>query len=109
MLINPGVLNKKIQIIEYLIAKDADGFEIKTENIVLATWAQVSNVSGTEITRGDSDFSQTKTRFLLRTPKITIEKDYVIKFRNEIYEIVYVNDYGYDGVYTEILTVLVVK
>ena len=31
MQINPGVFNKKIQVIRYEITKDSDGFETKTE------------------------------------------------------------------------------
>lgn len=109
MQINPGCLNKKIQVIQYQTQKDTDGFEEKIEAIVLKTWAQVTNTSGTEILRLNSDFSKVKTRFLLRTPKINIDKDIVIKFNGNIYNIVYINDYSFDKNYTEILAELVVK
>jgi len=111
MQINAGVFNKKIQIIKYLITKDVDGFEIKTEELIFETYAQVSNTSGTEIQKSNSDFSQVKTRFFIRTPNttITIENNYKIKFNNNIYEIVYVNDYSFDKKYTEIMCILVVK
>jgi SPP1 family predicted phage head-tail adaptor len=109
MQINPGVFNKKIEIIQYILTKDTDGFEIKTEKVLLETWAQVSNKSGKEIYDSDSDFSVVQTRFLMRTPKIAIDKDFLIKFRNKVYEIIYVNDYNFDGIYTEILTQEVVK
>jgi SPP1 family predicted phage head-tail adaptor len=106
---NPGKLNKKIQIICYILTKDTDGFEIKTEKILLETWAQVSNKSGKEIYDSDSEFSVVQTRFLIRTPKMTIDKDFLIKFRNKVYEIIYVNDYNFDGFYMEILTQEVIK
>lgn len=109
MVINAGDLNKKVEIIEYIITKDEDGFEKKEENIVLKTWAQVSNTSGTEILRSNSDFSEVKTRFLIRTPKIEIDKDMVIKFKGQVYEIAYINDYNYDQKYTEIMGNLVMK
>jgi SPP1 family predicted phage head-tail adaptor len=109
MQINPGDLNKKIKIIRYTLVKDADGFEIKTEEILLETWAQVSNKSGKSLMSENSDFSSTQTRFLIRTPKLIIDKDYKIKFRSEIYDIVYINDYNFDKNYTEILGELVVK
>jgi SPP1 family predicted phage head-tail adaptor len=109
MQINPGNLNKKVTIIRYILTKDADGSEVKLEEPVLDTWAQVSNRSGKSLSSENSDFSSTQTRFLIRTPKITIDKDYLIKFRNEIYDIVYVNDYNFDGIYTEILGDLVMK
>ena len=109
MQINAGVFNKKIQVIRYKIIKDSDGFETKTEITVLNTWAQVTNISGTEILRSNSDFSEIKTRFLIRTPKAEITKDMVIKFKGNSYNITYVNDYNYDKKYTEIITELVVK
>ena len=109
MQINPGVFDKKIEIVRYELKKDADGFEEKAEVVVLMTWAQVTNVSGSEILRSDSDFSKVKTRFLIRTPKIKIDKDMEIKFAQNTYNIVYINDYSYDRRYTEIMTELVVK
>lgn len=109
MQINSGVFNKKIQVIRYEITKDSDGFEAKTEITFLNTWAQVTNISGAEILRSNSDFSEIKTRFLIRTPKAEITKDMVIKFKGNSYNITYVNDYNYNKKYTEIITKLVVK
>jgi SPP1 family predicted phage head-tail adaptor len=56
-----------------------------------------------------TDFSSTQTRFLIRTPKLAIDKDYKIKFRDDLYDIVYVNDYEFNRVYTEILGTKVEK
>lgn len=109
MQINAGVFNKKIQVIRYEITKDSDGFETKTEITVLNTWAQVTNISGTELLRSNSDFSEVKTRFLIRTPKTEITKDMMIKLNGNAYNITYINDYGYDKKYTEITSELVVK
>ena len=109
MVINPGNFDKRIKIIKYEIKKDSDGFEEKIENVVSITWAQVTNISGTEILRSNSDFSEVKTRFLMRTPKIKLDKDMVIKFDGNDYNIVYINDYGYDKKYTEIIAELVRK
>lgn len=109
MQINPGNFDKKIEIIRYEIQKDLDGFENKEEITVLNTWAQVTNTSGTEILRSNSDFSEVKTRFLMRTSKTEINKDMYIKFRGNIYNIVYINDYSYDKKYTEIIAELVIK
>lgn len=109
MQINPGNFDKKIEIMRYEIQKDLDGFENKEEITVLNTWAQVTNTSGTEILRSNSDFSEVKTRFLMRTSKTEINKDMYIKFRGNIYNIVYINDYSYDKKYTEIIAELVIK
>lgn len=78
MQINAGVFNKKIQVIRYEITKDSDGFETKTEITVLNTWAQVTNISGTELLRSNSDFSEVKTRFLIRTPKFVKKMEQII-------------------------------
>lgn len=104
MQINAGIFNKKIQVVKYEITKDCDGFETKAEITVLNTWAQISNISGTELLRSNSDFSEVKTRFLIRTPKTEITKDMMIKFKGNAYNITYINDYGFDKKYTEIIT-----
>ncbi len=51
MVINPGKFDKKIAVIKLESRKDSDGFEEKSEVVVLLTWAQVTNISGTEILR----------------------------------------------------------
>ena len=109
MQFNPGKLNKKIDIVQFTLTKDSDGFETKVEMTVLNTWAQVTNTSGKELLRQNSDFSEISTRFLIRTPKVDITKDMVIKFGGKSYEIKYINDYSYDKKYTEIMTKLVEK
>lgn len=109
MLINPGIFDKRIKIIKFEQVKDSDGFPENKEMVVIRTWAQVTNVSGTEILRSNSDFSKVKTRFLIRTPKIKLDKNMAIKFDENTYEIVYINEYSYDRLYTEIMTELVVK
>ena len=109
MYINAGKLNKKIEIIKFEEIKDKDGFPIKNEVLVLKTWAQVTNISGTELIKNNSDFAQVKTRFLIRTPRKAIAKDMFIKFKDNFYNINYVNNYGFKNQYTEIIAELVVK
>ena len=109
MQFNTGKLNKKIDIVQFTLTKDSDGFETKVETTILSTWAQVTNISGTELLRQNSDFSEISTRFLIRTPKVNITKDMIIKFGGKSYEIKYINDYSYDRKYTEIMTKLVEK
>ena len=109
MQINPGNFDKKIKIIKHKIQKDTDGFEERTEVVVLVTWAQVTNISGTELIKNNSDFSEVKTRFLMRSSKAELDKDMMIIFQEGTYNIVYINDYGYDKKYTEIIAERVVK
>ncbi len=109
MQFNPGKLNKKINIAEFTLIKDSDGFETKVETTVLSTWAQVTNTRGTELIKQNSDFSEISTRFLIRTPKADLTKDMIIKFGGKSYEIKYINDYSYDRKYTEMMTKLIEK
>ncbi len=107
--VNAGSFNKKIEIVKFEESKDKDGFPIKKEVLVLKTWAQVTNIGGTELIKSNSDFVQTKTRFLIRTPKKNIVKDMFIKFRGSFYNITYTNNYGFKDQYTEIIAELVMK
>lgn len=109
MQINPGSFDKNIEIIKFEQVKDSDGFPENKEVIVLKTWAHVTNISGTEILRSNSDFSEVKTRFLMRTPKTEINKDMFIKFDGNVYNIVYINDYSYNKKYMEIIAEFVKK
>ena len=83
MLINPWNFGKKIAVIKFESRKDCDGFEEKSEVVVLLTWAQVTNISGTEVLRSNSDFSEVKTRFLMvrgRTRRVALKPTSQMKF-----------------------------
>ena len=102
MLVNIGKLDKKIKIYEEKKEKDSDGFETTSESLLLSSWAQVTNTSGTTVIKSNADFEDVKTRFLIRTPKIELTHDMYIQFNNSRYDILYVNDYEYDRHFTEI-------
>ena len=55
---NPGKFNKKVDIVQFTLAKDSNGFETKVETTGLSRWAQVTNASGTELIKQNSDFSE---------------------------------------------------
>lgn len=109
MYVNAGNLNKKIEIIKFEESKDRDGFPIKKEILILKTWAQVTNISGTELIKNNSDFAQVKIRFLIRAPKKAVEKDMFIKFKGSFYNIIHINNYSFKDEYTEIMAEMVVK
>lgn len=109
MYVNAGNFDKKIEIVKFEESKDKDGFPLKNEVLVLKTWAQITNISGTELIKNNSDFAENKTRFLLRTSKKSIEKDMFIKFRGSFYNIIYTNNYSFKDQYTEIIAELVIK
>ena len=68
MYVNPGELDKKIQIIRKVSGGvNSNGFPLPdTEEIVRICHTKVSNTSGSEIIRANSEFSEAKKRFLVR-------------------------------------------
>lgn len=103
MQVDPGELNKRIQIIkESSEERDEDGFPVKREIIIRKCWAKFSRDSGTEQARSGSDFVEIKCRFLIRHTKTKINEGMKVKYGNDIYEVKYVNDYGDEHRYDEI-------
>jgi SPP1 family predicted phage head-tail adaptor len=103
MYVNPGELNKKIQIIQMeYTGKNKNGFpHPPEERMVHQCFAKVSNTSGTEIVKANSEFSEAKKRFLIRyTPKINT--DMVIRYNGKDHDIKYINPYGDGREYMEI-------
>lgn len=102
MNINPGELRNKIEIFEYVTAYDADRFPTQTESTVRECYAKVWNTSGMELIRSGADFTTTHTRFLIRKSSTALNKSMFIKFRNDIYNITYINEYNFSREYIEI-------
>ena len=103
MNINPGELNKKIQIIQKTDGGiNPNGYPIEGEKIIRECWAKFSNISGTEIVKANSEFSSAKTRFLVRHSKASIDTDMIIRYAGKDYGIVYINTYGDGKEYMEI-------
>lgn len=106
MYVNPGTLNKKIQIVKYIsTGQDKDGFELQEERVIVREcYASVKNTSGKEIINANSQFSEVKKRFLIRWSSVDINTDMVIAHSGKEYDIEYINPY-YDGTdYVEIYT-----
>lgn len=111
MQVNPGELDKQIQIIKKALAeKNENGFPIIEESVVRKCWAKVSQISGKKLINTSNDasyeFSNTKVRFLVRYSNTKIDNKMIIKFRGKEYNIKYVNEYGYSKEYIEIWTEL---
>lgn len=102
MNINPGELKHQIQFIEYTTTYDEDRFPVKIENIVRTCYAKIWNTSGMELIRSGADFTTTHTRFLIRKSSVALNKNIVIKFNNDIYNITYINEYNFNREYVEI-------
>lgn len=107
MYINPGELNKRIEI--YLIREDEtneNGFPIRTETLVRRCAARLSDTSGAELRKSGSEFSDAKRRFLVRWTPTEINTDMIVRYAGKDYDIEYVNPYGDGREYVEIWTKL---
>lgn len=106
MNVNPGRLDKKIQIIRMRQeGTNENGFPLPpTEEIVRSPWAKVTHRSGTEIIAANSEFSESKQRFLVRYSEARIGTDCFVRYNGKDYDIEYVNDYEDGHEYVEIWT-----
>lgn len=106
MYVNPGELNKQIQIL--FIKSDGvneNGFPASpVEQVIRTCCAKVSNTSGTEVVKVNSEFSDAKKRFLIRYTAKEINTDMVVRYKGKDHDIKYVNPYGDNKEYLEIWT-----
>lgn len=102
MNVNPGELNKRIQVFKKDGARDADGYETGTPSLTHSCWAKFTRTSGTEMTKANADFGEVKARFLIRFTKKKLDRKMMIRYAGDDYEIVYINDYEDSHEYMEI-------
>lgn len=102
MKLNPGELNRRIQILRHVSVTDADGYDADSLQEVHVCWSRFTRTSGSEAVKANADFGTIKVRFLIRyTPKI-INRKMIVRHSGNDYEIVYVNDYNDAHEYIEI-------
>lgn len=106
MNVNPGELNKKIQIIKKEETQNENGFPIPADKVVRTCFAKYSNTSGTEIMKAGTEFSSAKMRFLVRYSYIELNTDMFVRYAGKDYNIEYINPYGDNREYIEIWTSL---
>lgn len=105
MYVNPGELDKKIKIVMYDNSSvNKNGFPEPKEVIVRKCYAKVTNTSGSEIIKANSEFSDAKKRFLIRYTDTDINTDMFVQYRGKNHDIKYVNTYGDNKEYLEIWT-----
>ena len=104
MQVDPGKLDKKIQIILRTNAgQDDAGFDTdETEVVIRNCYAQVTNTSGKELIEGGRELSETKKRFLVRYTSTKITTSMIIKYGGDEYDIQYANRYQERKDYIEI-------
>lgn len=92
MVENAGKYNKKIIIYQVTKSKDADGFPIETETVILEPYANVKTTKGFTLIANNSDFEKAYTNFTIRYPVTEINRDMLIRFNNKVYTIEYLNN-----------------
>lgn len=106
MYVDPGDLNKKIQIIRKGSGEDYDdeGHPILAEEVIRDCWAKVSSVSGTELIKAGQEVADSRKRFLVRWTSTEITEAMFVRYKGEDLGIVRVNSYSDDKNYMEIWT-----
>lgn len=89
---NAGKYNRKIQIVQLVETKDADGFPIEEPKVVLNAYASVKTTRGYLLIKNNSDFEKAFTNFTIRYPKVEITKEMRVLFNRKTYTIEYIND-----------------
>lgn len=103
MMINAGKYKYKIKIVKPIKAKDASGFPIDSEPLVVLTpFADVKTTRGFTLIANNSDFEKAYTNFTIRYPVTPIDRDMLILFRGKTYEIQYLNNINEANIELEI-------
>lgn len=93
MQVNAGEFNKRIEILKYGKA-DNKGFNRELEN-VCKRWAKFTRYSAAkknEINSSGTTLHEIECKFLIRYTKTAIDTDMLIKYHDEYYHIVDLND-----------------
>ncbi len=92
MYINPGSLNKQIDIISLVNEQDENGIYQTQEVTYASVWSAVSQKSANETFKANADYHTDEKRFLIRFLD-GIDYKMFIKYENNLYNIIYLNDY----------------
>ena len=99
-----GKMSVRISIAEELIAKDVEGFAMKTDSILASIHAYREGRHGSQKWVNRAAFSEATDLFRFRTiPGLTVTTEHVILCDGERYEITSVEDVKGRGMYLEVL------
>ncbi len=93
MYVNPGELNKRIEITASS-EKDSDGFRTGAPIVIKRCWAKYSRKTSEKETAGAGadPVTSTTTRFLIRYTSTSIDTTMKIRYNGRYYDIQDVND-----------------
>ena len=106
---NAGEYNKRISVFTETENEDNAGFKVKSQSIILNTWAKVKTTRGFTLLKNNTDFEQAYTNFTIRYPKKEITRDMLIEYNGKTYTIEYLNNVDENNVELEIQAKVVVK
>lgn len=89
---NAGKYNHRISIYSSKIEKDAGFQKVVPDELVLSPMASVKTTRGITLIKSGTDFEEAYTNFTIRYPRVQINRDMLVLFRNKIYTIEYLND-----------------
>ena len=102
MNINPGELNKRIEIVNLEMVNDEDGFEDEHEKTVRKCWAKFTRKSIKQITDSYNEKDLINARFVIRYTTDVVQQGMFVKYNGLYYHIEYVNEYADSHEYIEI-------
>ena len=102
-MMNPGKLNKKIEIYKNKKIRNEYGELTDEKELVISCYASVRNKSGTEQFQANTPFEKVVTSFLIRYPKTKeIDTTMQIVLKGNNYNITYVDNYNFSNKWLEI-------
>lgn len=104
MYVNPGELNKKIEIIT-MGGKDSDGFRTGKPNVIMRRWAKYSRKTSEKETAGAgvAPVTSATVRFLIRYTNISLDTNMKVRYSGKYFDIQDVNDVQDRHEYIEII------
>ena len=94
------MLNKKIEILHITRKKDEMQATVQTLNHFYTCYAYVNGLSGKEYYEAKERNLQETVNFIIRyIPKLSSlnTNDYVIKFRNQVFDITHIDNYQFNN------------
>lgn len=99
-----GKMNVQISIAEEVISKDAEGFAVKSDNILAYVHSYREGRHGSQKWVNRAAFSDATDLFRFRTiPGLSVTTEHVIQCDGDRYEITSVEDVKGRGMYLEVL------
>jgi len=89
---NAGKYRKRIDIYKITKSKDAGGFPVEVETLVLSPYAEIKTTKGFTLIVNNTGQEKAFTRFVFRYPQTPVTYDMVVKYGGKVYNIEYINN-----------------